>query len=494
MQEIAWTSEKVTWYKGTTVYRTFSFASQGQPIRQALFARFQVSFAGVGGSDSARKEASSQVLTPEGLAAKRSTNDEDYATSPFHPHASTSLSWTDSPTPLPLLPTPSLEQPESVWPLHLVILLSDIGFIYPVNLEGGHEGGGSIPLQLPFRVKRAWGLDKGLMLERERDGGEAHTLGSEEGELPTLYSLMDPKEEIKVVMRSQGGIAGLSHPKIPNQSARPEGSAKGKGKGDRDDLSNPHTLGSVSAFHDLNHDVVFASTNEVEPIFVTHNRLTRKLFLWSYGRIPRQNRRSSHEARDGEEAADETNATATLLPSLHIPGTLSSSNKRKRTSINALPMSSPLSRQNIERNTRRSTLNPNLTISGPGGPSSVITSTAGFLGEEDLLVALGAESVMRRSGSNISNPGISAPDRRTSLTRNELSITMDRMALGVGGLGTGSGTTGAANLLGTGTRAGVERGAGSTDLSSEDDENEIDVCVDLIWESEVAGEDELGER
>ena len=71
---------------------------------------------------------------------------------------------------------------------------------------------------------------------------------------------------------------------------------------------------------------------------------------------------------------------------------------------------------------------------------------------------------------------------------------MDRMALGVGGLGTGSGTTGAANLLGTGTRAGVERGAGSTDLSSEDDENEIDVCVDLIWESEVAGEDELGER
>lgn len=425
---------------------------------------------------------------------KRATNDDDYATSPYHPHASTSLSWTDSPTPLPLLPTPSLEQPEPVWSLHLVILLSDIGFIYPVNLEGGDGGGGSIPFQLPFRVKRAWGLDKGMMLERERDGGEVYTLGAEEAELPTLYSLMDPKEEIKVVLRSQAGIGGLSHPPYSTTSTHPNRSPKGKGKGRHEDCnSSPYTLGTVSAFQDLNHDVVFTSASGIEPVIVTHNKQSRKLCIWSYGRIPRQNRQNSPEARDVEEAVDETNVTATLIPSLHLPGTLLSTNKRKRTSINALPVSSPLSRQNMERSTRRTTLNPNISISGPGGSNSVIANTAGLLGEEDLLVALGAESVMRRSGSNISNPGILAPDRRTSLTRNELSITMDRMALGVGGFGAGNGITGAANLLGTGISAGVEGGR-NTGSSSEAEEIGTDVCVDLIWESEVAGEDELGER
>jgi hypothetical protein len=81
----------------------------------------------------------------------------------------------------------------------LVLICEDLAHFY-------FEGGQHLLANLPFRVRRAWALDVGLLLERERSPEEM--LGLQlppdpvaPARLPTFFSLMHPLEEVKIVSR-----------------------------------------------------------------------------------------------------------------------------------------------------------------------------------------------------------------------------------------------------------------------------------------------------
>jgi anaphase-promoting complex subunit 1 len=378
IEELSWTKSRVIWAKGGSIYRTFTFKEHGQDVVQALFAWFEVS-------------------VPTESTSSSSTTTFDDTTSTFGPFQRPPPPvWTDDALALPVDPTASQPPPVIRLERSLVIFLADIAFVYPPS-------GGTFPFQLPFHLRRAWAMDKGILLEREREGKEVFGApgGEHIAELATLYSLLNPADEIKVVSStpslsnlfstSTSEYAMAAHPTTPVQ--------------------------------DLSDRIIFASDRRdgSEPILVSVNRRSMSVSVWSYGRVDTE---LSGTFNLNDEAGTEEMSKGTSRDKDHMDDIPPSSRpggsyKRKRSSVgnvSTLPSNSN-DRERLQR--RPSTVNGIATGAGAE--------------EADLLEALG-ESIgaiaMKRTASALSS--MSAPDRRGSVTRNELSITMDRMALGVG--------------------------------------------------------------
>lgn len=408
MEELSWTKRKVVWTRGGSIYRTYTFVEQEQDVVQALFAWFEVE--------------DRNTTTPTQSVPQ---NDNPSTFGPFRrppPPA-----WTDDPLALPVDPTPTLPSPSTHLERSLIIFLSDIAFVYPPS-------GGSHPFQLPFHLRRAWAMDKGILMERAKEGKEV--LGEMSAELPTLYSLLNPADEIKVVS-SASALSNLFSTTYAQAKSPTE---------------------PVQDFQDR---LVFASDRRdgSEPILVSVNKRTRKISVLAYGRVDTEaDSFDLNEMRmdKGKRNDDQTNASTSLVQERPAPAV-----KRKRSSVaNSSRLAAAHDRERIQR--RPSAINGSLPVTG-----------AATSEEADLLDALGGTmgAAMKRTASAIS--AMSAVDRRGSVTRNELSVTMDRMALGVG--------------------SSVGNGAGDMDREAtlfiqEGDQTRMisDVMIERVWEIDLS--------
>lgn len=174
IEELSWTPTRVVWSRGGAIYRTFSYPQHHQQVVQATFANFHVP----------REQAASPLASTSG-----NTLDHYPTFGPFRPP--TPPAWTEDPLPLPIHPSRARPQPPPKTERFLLVFLTDIAFAYP-------PGGGSIPFQLPFHLRRAWPMHRGILLERTREGHESDDPAMPP-EMPTLYSLLGPADEMKVV-------------------------------------------------------------------------------------------------------------------------------------------------------------------------------------------------------------------------------------------------------------------------------------------------------
>jgi anaphase-promoting complex subunit 1 len=253
-------------------------------------------------------------------------------------------------------------------------------------------------------------MDRGMLLERAREGREALKPHGTTAATPTLYSLLHPEEEMSVVS-STSTLSGL----FSNEPM------------------SAHSFGFRQPVQDLSERLILASDrlDASEPIMVTTNASSGRLSVWSYARVspvsPTHLDGATSTSRSKGKAKETTSSL--LSPSMsRMDRTMSASGKRKRSSLHGPAHSAAnLHERERDRSTRQTSL-------GNGVGSSSL-AFAGSADELDLLEALeekiGGASSMKRGQSAMST-GLSSSDRRTSVTRNELSITMDRMALGHG--------------------------------------------------------------
>ncbi|KAL8291339.1 hypothetical protein RQP46_002317 [Phenoliferia psychrophenolica] len=387
VDELSWTSTSVVWSRGGAIHRSFRFEHDpAQLVSLALFATFDLP-----------PPISSLSHQPPPLHHPPAQSSND-TFGPFHPVGPPA--WTEDPLALPLHPTRPRPQPEPTPQRFLVIFLNDIAFAYP-------DSGQSIPFKLPFHLARAWPLHRGILLER------AHN--NDEDDDPTLYSLLGPQDEINVVATT-ASLAGLAPP-------------------------NPRPSSSLSPDDEpaQNSDERIVFVSDTEPVIVTANKRTGKVAVWAYATIP-------HSDLDGDDADDDDEdrkrrkgkGKEREVPPPPPPQSAGLRSKRKRSSA-AAGNSSLINNTSVDRSVSASLSHRRTSLQHQNPNNSSLLGA----GEADLLEALGAGgggAAMKRTASAMS--ALAAADRRGSVTRNELSITMDRMALGNalgGGVGGGGG-------------------------------------------------------
>lgn len=432
LEELSWSGNTVRWSRSGAIWKTFSYAQQHQDVTQALFAYFE------------QTDDSSDCQQPTAsTSATRLHQLEQPATfgmyRPEPPPA-----WSDDPLPLPTHPTSQRPVAPARFERCLVVLLADLGFVYPPS-------GGSIPFQLPFRVHRAWTIKRGILLERAREGRELSE-DTAAAASPTLYSLFDPSDEIKMVS-STSTLSSLLSEATPAFSA-----------------------GFQQPIQDHGERLIHASDGHAgpEPIVVTANSTFGRISVWSYARVSPEVSRSTAgmDRQSPSKAKGKAKASTTidLSPSMsRMDRTMSANGKRKRTSLHG-PSSYAASNGDRDRSQRRVSLN--------NGTASVSFSLGDSADEVHLLEALeekmgGGASSMKRAASAMST-GLSNSDRRTSVTRNELSITMDRMALGHG-----HGST-------QGIPGDIDREATVPQSEGDRKQKESDLLMARVWEMDLS--------
>ena len=305
-------------------------------------------------------------------------------------------------------------------------------------------------------------MDVGILLERAEGGTESlHAVDK----VATLYSLLDPAAEIKVVSftPSLSSLFPTSTTPIPRPSVQLP--------------TNP--------IQDLQERIIFTSDRRdgSEPIFVCVNDTSGKVSVWSYARIDPEEQSSSGEmlgamdvkgkGRASMTGDDSQNMETTRLGrTASLPSAAGVKRKRPSFANNGFGSTSLGDRDRSQR--RTSTVgSTSVAMGGIGSTSGIMTA-----GEEvDLLEVLGETMLMgpamKRTASAIS--AMSAAERRGSVTRNELSITLDRMALGAGAMG---------GLLGV---PGHDMDREATLFVTEGEESRMvsDVIVEKIYEMDL---------
>lgn len=419
VHELTWSGHRVVWSRGGAVYRSFSYDGDGQEVVQALFADFCEEPTAPAAVE--EPVASTSAVTLDSLAAA------DALGPVFGPYRARNPSaWSDDPLPLPTEPPTSERSPPSSPQRHLVVVFPQAAFVYPVT-------GGFIPVQFPFRVGCAWALDVGILLERAtdlplRDRAQDR---QQSGSPPTLWSFTRLLGESKPV-----GVR-------------------------RRDADVPREWRSAEVdqelFDDPSQAIIFSSTgrDSLPALVVTSNTATGDIVVWQYSR--RQWRAEDLDETCGAEGAppapNPTLATGNLAVSMQTPALKASlSGAGPATSS---PMSrGPSSLSGTKRKHGVSFAAPELTsireqrsirrasghgFNGPEGRRSRASLVRAPMDpEEEMLDALALHSephgLAASRGSQLPTSWPYAADRRSSLTRNDLSVTMDRMALSQSGV------------------------------------------------------------
>jgi hypothetical protein len=205
----------------------------------------------------------------------------------------------------------------------------------------------------------------------------------------------------------------------------------------------------ITPVADLDEKVVFVSMMEREgepAVAVSMNDRTRKVSIWAYGRL--KAKLEEAEVPGGpvlaeldpkgkgkaviRNGAEETNGAASVGMS-RGRGSLSGT-KRKLADTSAHSASMP-----EERSIRRAS--GQHVATSKGRPR---LSTSRVVDQQDELLEALSHSAEPLKPSSTSNPSAALRrpatiDRRTSITRNDLSVTMDRMALSQGASSAGGG-------------------------------------------------------
>ncbi|GAA5920093.1 hypothetical protein JCM1841_004092 [Sporobolomyces salmonicolor] len=410
IEELSWSGATVIWRRGGAVYRSFSFREHEQDVAQALFVDLEVA--------SPPSPRSTSTRAP-GLDGSPSTSSGPSTEPLFGPYRRpTASTWSDDPLPLPRDPPPAPPSPScSSAPRSertLLILLSTLAFAYPPS-------GSSVPFQLPFRVRRAWALGReaggGVLLERATEGREV--LEGEEGPatagMPTMYTLRGVYDEMKPVGLVQGAHVELA-----------------EGRGGR----------TMSAIEELDEQVVFVSKETGLPLILSANHNKGKVTVWTYVRIEGGGGAAGAKGKGKEVDTLEDLPGLGLGLGMGLEDASFTSN------------STSLRRSHGPRRARTSAGGgADITLMTSAGDRSLrraSTSTSAYHlpdAQASLLEALSASdpsrSALRRTPSH---PPSTSDDRRTSITRNELSVTMDRMALSQGASSAGGGPGGGGDM------------------------------------------------
>ncbi|GAA5875766.1 hypothetical protein JCM3774_006451 [Rhodotorula dairenensis] len=424
VDELTWSSSRVVWSRGGAIYRSFSYEGDGQEVVQALFADFcEEASAHTTGEEPV---ASTSAVTLDSLAAA------DTAREPaFGPYRLRNPSaWSDDPLPLPTEPPTSESTPSSTPQRHLVVIFPQAAYVYAA-------AGGFVPVQFPFRVRCAWALDVGILLERatdvpRRDGGPDRR---KSGGAPTLWSLSKLLGEVKpAAVRSRD-------PDVPLEWEGADGE---------------HEL-----VYDSSQAVVFSSArrDSVPPLIVTFNTDTGDVAVWQYAR--RQWRADDLDAAYDDDGAAHAPlpttaaghlATSVRSPSLKAswsgpvpvpwpgvsspmsrgPSSLSGTKRKHGVSFADPDLAPPRDQRSIRRASGQG-------LNGPEGRRPRVSlPRAPMDPEEEMLDALALHSephgLASSRGSQLPTSWPYQADRRSSLTRNDLSVTMDRMALSQSGV------------------------------------------------------------
>lgn len=309
-------------------------------------------------------------------------------------------------------------------------------------------------------------MDVGILLQRAEGGTES---SSAVDKVATLYSLLDPAAEIKVVSYTPSLTALFPTSTVP--------------------IPRPAVQLPTNPFQDLHERIIFTSDRRdgSEPIFVCVNQESGKVSVWAYARVDTEEQSSSGEILKGaldvkgkgrasivgdDSQNMESNTTSRLGRTASLPSAAGLKRKRPSFANNGFGSTSLGDRDRSQR--RTSTVgSTSAAIGGIGNTSGILNA-----GEEvDLLEVLGETMLMgpamKRTASAIS--AMSAAERRGSVTRNELSITLDRMALGAGAMG---------GLLGVAAHD-MDREATLFVTEGEESRMVSDVIVEKIYEMDL---------
>jgi anaphase-promoting complex subunit 1 len=261
------------------------------------------------------------------------------------------------------------------------VFLRSIGKIY---LENGLE----YTFNLPFIVRRAWPIfPYGVMIQRQLDDvelQEAEILG-DDTLLPTVFTLFSPLSEATVV-----GIASRIFSGADSSLAIP--------KVDEDDLKLLRAKEAVVS-------VIPRSRFEDVDLVVTVDVEQRRLSLWRYAYIKTKDTPSSAAPSQPRKSRQST------APPHGRRSSLGGGEREPMPTINDHPLEAMTT-----ANPRTRTMPPLSALPGMAPSLTASTTMANLAGAPPSVEAL--DSVLQSHG------------RRDSLGRNDLSVGLDRMALG----------------------------------------------------------------
>nr|ASF90226.1 hypothetical protein SPAR01883 [Bartheletia paradoxa] len=403
-EELFWYERTVVWSKGVSVHHVYTFEDEGQDVVQALFAWFEITDKTPGTGPSAVGPTTLDLDAEQGLHRPATTRDSSYSstsTNPFGPFSTSGVNWTEARRGKQKVNSPrsaSLERPPSKYERALVVLLRDIAKIY-------FPSGEDCTIHLPFLVRHAWALDVGLLFQRtpeieELNPNVLHALNLavlEEGHIAdpmaTFFSLTDPIEELKMVSWAPRLIAETDEQ--GNDSFRVQGKS--------------------IPLQDVYETIVLVTDKREspDPIIVTVNSNARIATVWRY-------------ARAVEDAPLNTSKPTTSFhgrtKKRSSVGTGVGIERRSSGIGGATGMASFNALLGVGDRDRRASTHNRSTHAEAVGAAFGVQDTTSMRSRLPLGAAV-ASGV----------PPVSADmDRRGSLSRNELSMTMDRMALGGG--------------------------------------------------------------
>ncbi|KAL1925795.1 uncharacterized protein VTP21DRAFT_678 [Calcarisporiella thermophila] len=279
----------VVWSQGNTLKKSYSFKEE-QPVMHALFAWF------VFDVDNKMKGNTQKQFDIEAEVQRKQKlfrNDE----------------YMDIDQDLPSLGRDDNRPERQVERALCVLLVESMKIILP--------NGEEYTLHLPFLVRRVMALDIGLLLQRETEEGELQAT-SNTSALASLYSLLDPLDEFKMVSITDR-ISTFGQSIEIGKSTLP--------------------------FANLNEEVIFIpARNHKLPIVVMYNKSTMRYTVWRYATyyssedphspISRSTRKRSSFFRSASEHA----LDRVFLTDLDSSANLSLSSERKMKSLTYLEL------------------------------------------------------------------------------------------------------------------------------------------------------------
>lgn len=435
--ELAWKGDTLVWSKGDCAFRQYSYRhpseastskagasqSSGRVIQQALFAYFEVPAPGTT-SHSDSQPAASTSAKPDVSLFGPFQEDMPPAWSDDNANASATRAASSG-----LTSTRTVRV--------LCVRFWDEVYLY-------FPDGAQYVIPLDFPVERAWALDRGLLLEKaagpasSRLPWQHQAITSPEQTHPAFYVLLDPFESVKPVAKAYS-LAGIPEAFVADRQ-QTRHCVKVQDK--------------IRPFLDHHERVIFTSGSRVdgsEPIIVSINQATGKLSVWAYSQVPQSAKLQydDFKTRIIEQELAEAELNGTLREDTESARLPSAIGKRRRSEHSAMAngpngqqtastaaavavasqggaQSAAQRRVSALLDRRKSAVNPNASVAdfleamgtntrdlNPAASSASLTN-----GQTQ-----GPEQALRRASS-------AYMDRRHSAIRTELSVSLNRMALG----------------------------------------------------------------
>ena len=465
-EELVWHASTLVWSCGSAIHRMYTFneeADNNQSIRQALFVWLKVP---------APLSAPSGSSPPEGVSPETITVPPPPLSASSSSSASSSNDHLYGPFATPRPPPWSDDNRSSLIAESLNASLTSTALVRVVcvlfreQMHLFYPDGSHHILQLRLPIRKAWPLEQGLLLEREKSpnlwesipewlrAGKVSTRVQRAE--PSLYVLLDPFCDFTPVSK----VSAVNFPPTKSDPTNPSIPYYS--------IGSP-TNGQAIPFSDPDERILYSSARRrgEEPIIISANLRLGKVSIWAYAHITEDTETLLDKARRKQFLAMEAivqhneplreeaeivggnNHVAAANPS-NVTG------KRRRSADSAMSPTAPTFHVESGPGQRRIStaamlLDRRLSNNRPSGFMAMVppamnansnTSVTEFLEAMGTVPATGpsfssSSTVALAAARRTSTAGSvfsTAPymDRRTSTTRNELSISLDRMALSSG--------------------------------------------------------------